>query len=137
MIGCRPVLAGGIGGTSGFLSGLLGIGGGTILVPLMVLLGKFTMKKAAATSSAAIIFITIGGILSYIINGFSAGVDLSAYGFYLVGYIDIMMWAILVITAIPMVILAVRVSCRVSDVWLRRIFFLMMVIIAVQMLISG
>ncbi|HJJ50411.1 MAG TPA: sulfite exporter TauE/SafE family protein [Methanocorpusculum sp.] len=131
------VLAGGIGGTSGFLSGLLGIGGGTVLVPLMVLLGKFTMKKAAATSSATIIFITIGGILSYITNGFSAGVDLSAYGFYLVGYIDIMMWAILVITAIPMVILAVRVSCRVSDVWLRRIFFLMMVIIAVQMLISG
>ncbi len=130
-------LAGGIGVTAGFMSGLLGVGGGTILVPLMVILGKFTMKKAAATSSAAILFITIGGILSYLVNGFSAGVDLSAYGFYLIGYIDVMMWAILVITAIPMVIFAVKVSGHVPDVWLRRIFFILMLVIAVQMLISG
>ena len=130
-------LAGGIGGTAGFMSGLLGVGGGTVLVPLMVLLGKFTMKKAAATSSAAIVFITLGGILSYIVNGFYAGIDLSAYGLYLVGYIDVMMWAILVITAIPMVLFAVRISGHVPDIWLRRIFFLMMLIIAVQMLISG
>ncbi|WP_167816389.1 sulfite exporter TauE/SafE family protein [Methanocorpusculum sp. GPch4] len=130
-------LAGGIGGAAGFLSGLLGIGGGTVLVPLMVLLGKFSMKKAAATSSAAIVFITLGGILSYLINGFSAGADLSSYGFYLFGYIDVMMWAILVITAIPMVIFAVRISGHVPDVWLRRIFFILMLVIAFQMLISG
>ncbi|HJJ37788.1 MULTISPECIES: sulfite exporter TauE/SafE family protein [Methanocorpusculum] len=130
-------LAGGIGGAAGFLSGLLGIGGGTVLVPLMVLLGKFSMKKAAATSSAAIVFITLGGVLSYLINGFSAGADLSSYGFYLFGYIDVMMWAILVITAIPMVIFAVRISGHVPDVWLRRIFFILMLVIAFQMLISG
>ena len=130
-------LAGGIGGAAGFLSGLLGIGGGTVLVPLMVLLGKFSMKKAAATSSAAIVFITLGGVLSYLINGFSAGADLSSYGFYLFGYIDVMLWAILVITAIPMVIFAVRISGHVPDVWLRRIFFILMLVIAFQMLISG
>jgi hypothetical protein len=128
-------LAGGIGGTAGFMSGLLGVGGGTILVPLMVLLGKFTMKKAAATSSAAIVFITLGGILSYLVNGFSAGIDLSEYGFYLIGYIDVQMWAILVITAIPMVLLAVRISGRVSEVWLRRIFFILMLVIAIRMLL--
>ncbi len=130
-------LAGSIGGVTGFMSGLLGVGGGTILVPMMVLLGKFTMKKATATSAAAIIFITLGGILSYLVNGLSAGVDLSAYGFYLVGYIDIFMWVILVLTAIPMVLLAVRVCGRVSDVWLRRIFFVLMIIIAVKMLFAG
>ena len=130
-------LAGGIGGAAGFLSGLLGIGGGTVLVPLMVLLGKFSMKKAAATSSAAIVFITLGGVLSYLINGFSAGADLSSYGFYLFGYIDVMMWAILVITAIPMVIFAVRISGHVPDVWLRRIFFILMLVIAIRMLIPS
>jgi hypothetical protein len=130
-------LAGGIGGVTGFMSGLLGVGGGTILVPMMVLLGKFSMKKATATSAAAIIFITIGGILSYLVNGLSAGADLSAYGFYLVGYIDIFMLVILVLTAIPMVILAVRVCCRVPDVWLRRIFFVLMIVIALKMLFTG
>ncbi|MCK9314486.1 MAG: sulfite exporter TauE/SafE family protein [Methanocorpusculum sp.] len=131
------MLAGGIGGTTGFLSGLLGVGGGTILVPLMVLLGKFSMKKATATSAAVIIFITIGGILSYLVNGLSAGADLSAYGFYLIGYIDISMWVILVLTAIPMAILAVRVCCRVPEVWLRRIFFVLMIVIALKMLFAG
>jgi hypothetical protein len=130
-------LAGSIGGVTGFMSGLLGVGGGTILVPMMVLLGKFTMKKATATSAAAIIFITLGGILSYLVNGLAAGVDLSAYGFYLVGYIDIFMWVILILTAIPMVLLAVRVGGRVSDVWLRRIFFVLMIIIAVKMFFSS
>ncbi len=128
-------LAGGIGGISGFMSGLLGVGGGNVLVPLMVLLGKFSMKKAAATSSAAIIFITLGGILSYMVNGFSAGIDLSTYGFYLIGYIDVLMWAILVITAIPMVLFAVKISYRVPEVWLRRIFFILMLVIAIRMLL--
>ncbi len=128
-------LAGGIGGTAGFMSGLLGVGGGTVLVPLMVLLGKFSMKKAAATSAAAIVFITLGGILSYLVNGFSAGIDLSAYGFYLIGYIDVLMWAIVVITAIPMVLFAVKISGRVPEVWLRRIFFILMLVIAIRMLL--
>ncbi|WP_319379436.1 sulfite exporter TauE/SafE family protein [uncultured Methanocorpusculum sp.] len=128
-------LAGGIGGTAGFMSGLLGVGGGTILVPLMVLLGKFSMKKAAATSAAAIVFITLGGILSYLVNGFSAGINLSEYGFYLIGYIDVLMWAILVITAIPMVLFAVRISGRVPEVWLLRIFFILMLVIAIRMLL--
>ena len=130
-------LAAGIGGTTGFMSGLLGVGGGTILVPLMVLLGKFSMKKAAATSAASILFITVGGILSYLVNGFSAGIDLSAYGFYLIGYIDVLMWAILVITAIPMVLFAVKISGRVPEVWLRRIFFILMLVIAIRMLIPS
>lgn len=95
------------------------------------------MKKAAATSAAAILFITVGGILSYLVNGFSAGIDLSAYGFYLIGYIDVLMWAILVITAIPMVLFAVKISGRVPEVWLRRIFFILMLVIAIRMLIPS
>ena len=45
------------------------------------------------------------------------------------------MWAILVITAIPMVLFAVKISGRVPEVWLRRIFFILMLVIAIRMLL--
>ena len=45
---------------SGILAGLLGIGGGTILVPLLVTLGYLPVK-AVATSSLAILITSISG----------------------------------------------------------------------------
>lgn len=44
----------GVGLIAGFLSGLFGIGGGTIIVPALVLCGM-TQRNAAATSLAAIV----------------------------------------------------------------------------------
>jgi hypothetical protein len=45
---------------SGILAGLLGIGGGTILVPLLVTLG-YTPVQAVATSSLAIVVTSVSG----------------------------------------------------------------------------
>ena len=52
------LLAGGL--VSGMLAGVLGIGGGSILVPLMVSLG-FTPIKAIGTSSLAILLTALSG----------------------------------------------------------------------------
>ena len=114
----KAPLAAGIGSLAGFFSGLLGVGGGTILVPLMTMLGKFPMKKAVATSSAAIVFITIGGIGSYLLNG----------------YFDLPMWVILVVTAVPAAALSAKFSSRVPDVLLRRMFAVLMFGISLHML---
>jgi uncharacterized protein len=54
-------LAGG-GLVSGILAGLLGIGGGIILVPLLVTLG-YTTVQAVATSSLVIVISSISGSL--------------------------------------------------------------------------
>jgi uncharacterized protein len=46
-----------IGTLAGLFSGLFGVGGGTVIVPLLVLLLAYDERSATATSLAAIIFI--------------------------------------------------------------------------------
>jgi len=50
-----------IGFIAGILSGLLGVGGGVILVPILGILMGFKMIKAVGTSTAVIIFTSLGG----------------------------------------------------------------------------
>ncbi|MCZ0863226.1 sulfite exporter TauE/SafE family protein [Methanocorpusculum vombati] len=130
-----PTPAGiGIGGMTGFFSGLLGVGGGTIVVPMLTIFGKYQMRYAVATSAAAIVFITLGGIVSYLTNGIAAGVNLSSYGFYLIGYVDLVEWTILAVTAVPTALIGVKYANRFPDKILRKLFVLLMIVIALDML---
>ncbi len=52
----------------GMASGLLGIGGGTFIVPILVALG-FGMKRASATSGFIMIFSSISGFLGHLGTG--------------------------------------------------------------------
>lgn len=58
-----------IGLVAGFLSGLFGVGGGILIVPLLISLAKFDQKRAAGTSLAAIVPTAITGVISYAVNG--------------------------------------------------------------------
>jgi uncharacterized membrane protein YfcA len=51
--------------TGGVLSGLLGVGGGTIMVPMLVLWSRVPQREAHAISLAAIIPISAVGIAIY------------------------------------------------------------------------
>lgn len=124
----------GIGGTAGSFSGLLGVGGGTVLVPLLSLVGKYQTRFAVATSAAAIVFITLGGISSYLLNGLSAGVNLTSARFYLIGYVDLVEWTIFVVTAVPMALIGVKYASRFPDQLLKKLFVALMLVIALDML---
>jgi uncharacterized membrane protein YfcA len=56
---------GAIGISGGFLSGLLGVGGGVIMVPLLVLWARFSQRDAHAISLGAIIPISAAGALTF------------------------------------------------------------------------
>lgn len=59
----------GIGMLAGLLSGLFGVGGGTVIVPLLVLLLHFDQRLAAGTSLAAIVPTAGVGVISYAVSG--------------------------------------------------------------------
>jgi len=58
-----------IGVVGGVLSGLLGVGGGIVMVPLLVLWAHYGQRDAHAASLGAIIPISIAGIAIYGIAG--------------------------------------------------------------------
>lgn len=63
------------GATIGLLSGMLGIGGGIILSPILLLLGWATIKEAAAISSLFIFVNSLAGISGYVFGGKSFPVE--------------------------------------------------------------
>ncbi|WP_158570792.1 sulfite exporter TauE/SafE family protein [Exiguobacterium sp. AM39-5BH] len=55
-----------IGMMAGLLSALLGIGGGFIIVPLLISWLGFSTHRGIGTSLAAVLFISLGGIIGYL-----------------------------------------------------------------------
>jgi uncharacterized membrane protein YfcA len=58
-----------IGLAAGFFSALFGVGGGIIVVPLLLLIGRLQERPAMATSLAAIGIIALAGTVSYAFHG--------------------------------------------------------------------
>lgn len=58
-----PSMFVGIGLLAGFVSGLLGIGGGLVIVPMLVNLAGFPLKRALGTSLLAIVVLVIPGTI--------------------------------------------------------------------------
>lgn len=59
----RQIVSGvSVGGFAGFLGGMLGVGGGNFIVPVLVWLG-YNPKKASATTSFVVIFSSFSGFL--------------------------------------------------------------------------
>ncbi|PWS29967.1 sulfite exporter TauE/SafE family protein [Pedobacter paludis] len=68
-----------IGGIIGLLSGMIGIGGGIILSPILLLL-KWTDQKQTAAISAAFIFVnSVAGLGGQLVKGINFNSDMIAY----------------------------------------------------------
>jgi uncharacterized membrane protein YfcA len=74
----------GVGLTVGFFSGLFGVGGGIIMVPLLILTLGFTQRLASGVSLAAVLPTSIAGLIGYASGG---NVDWVAGGVLAIGAI--------------------------------------------------
>ena len=58
-----------IGLVAGFFSALFGVGGGIVIVPLLLLVAKWELRSATATSLAAIGITATAGVITYVVHG--------------------------------------------------------------------
>jgi uncharacterized membrane protein YfcA len=89
-----PSLAG-IGTAAGIVSPAAGVGGGIVMVPTYHHLLGMDLKRAFATSSATIVFISCAGILNYAMFGWTAATPSTA-----LGYVDLGRGLILALPAV-------------------------------------
>jgi uncharacterized membrane protein YfcA len=102
----------------GTLSGLVGVGGGVVLVPLMMLGMGLETKRAVSTSLAVVMFAGIVGSIGYIATGFS----------------DLLSLPPLIVGSIIGAWLGVRLLEWLPEKTVRYGFALFMVIVALRML---
>ncbi len=122
-----PLVA--LGLVMGVISGLTGLGGGALMVPALVLLFRFPMLRAVATSSAAIILTAPGGIIGYIVHGFGVPGRLP----YSIGYVNLAVFLALVVLSIPMAQFGARTAHAIDGRRLRLLFVVLMVYVGLRM----
>jgi uncharacterized protein len=104
---------------SGFLSGLLGVGGGIIVVPILVILFLIPQKSAQGISLAVMVPLATLGV--YLYWKADIKVDLRVAGFIVMG-------------ALAGTLLGTSLAARVPGDVLRKCFAVFMIIVGIQML---
>jgi len=114
----------------GIITGILGIGGGILAVPVMTLALRFRMHNAAATSLAMMILTSAGGVVGYIISGTGIS-DLPAY---CLGYVNLQSWLLLSVTSISMAQVGAIAAHRIPAGLLKYLFVTIMFYMGLRML---
>jgi uncharacterized membrane protein YfcA len=107
-----------VGLVAGVMSGMFGIGGGVVIVPMLVYILKFNQQRAQGTSLAVLVLpVAILGVMNYWKAGQvdTRAAAIIAAGFVLGGWIGS------------------KVSLSMDETIVRRAFAVLLVVIAVQM----
>jgi uncharacterized membrane protein YfcA len=113
----------------GIVSGIIGIGGGVLMIPIMVFFLKFRMHQAVGTSTALMIFTAAGGALSYWVNGM--GVE--GLPPYSTGYLNWYQWIILAGVSIPWAVVGANTAHLLPAKQLKHIFIAVMFYMGLKM----
>jgi uncharacterized membrane protein YfcA len=106
---------------SGFLSGLIGIGGGTIIVPFLIIIFGLSQKMAQGTTLA--LLVPPIGILA-------------AWTYYKQGYVDFSIAGLICIGFIFGGLMGAKLATNISNQTLERIFGVALLIISIKMIFS-
>jgi len=114
----------------GIASGLLGVGGGILMVPVLMGAGC-SMSESAGTSSASTVPLALVGGLSFILTGWMHGVSVP----WSTGYIY---WPAVLVVGIAGILFAplgVKLSYLVPAVWTKRLLAVILLAVSIHMLV--
>jgi uncharacterized membrane protein YfcA len=106
----------------GVFSGLFGVGGGVLLVPLLVLLHHFTQHRAQGTSLVALVFPT--GLLAFV-------------AYYRAGHVDIKTGLLVMPGVLLGGIIGGRIATHLSAARMRRVFAAILFTLGIWVFASG
>lgn len=116
----RTVKLAAIGTAAGAFSGLFGVGGGTVIVPLLIFSLAYGEREATGTSLAAIV----------VIAGVAAGVQASY------GHLDLGRGLLLGLPAVGGVLLGTWIQQRVHTETISLLFAALLVAVAVDLIVG-
>ncbi len=119
----------GLTGMIGILSAMMGIGGGTLSVPIMTLSG-ISIHRAVGTAAGLGMVIAIPGIIGFMIGG----TDATGLPPFSVGYVNWLGFALIVPTTILAVPLGAHLAHALNPRPLRKAFAFFLGITAIKML---
>jgi uncharacterized membrane protein YfcA len=119
----------GIGSTIGVLSSLVGIGGGIMLIPFLIILLSYPARLAAGTSGAVIPLIAVSGAAGYIFHGWSIE-NLPPFS---LGYVNIFFVICVSATSILAAPWGAKAAVKIRGVWLNYCFAALLVWVALKM----
>ena len=110
-----------VGLLGGFIAGTLGVGGGIIIVPALVFILGLSQHEAQGTS-LAMMLAPIG--------------ILAVFNYYKTGYVNFKFAIILMIAFILGGYFGSLFAINLSDIWLKRIFGVLMMVVGLRMVLG-
>jgi len=113
----------------GMLSAMLGIGGGTLMVPILTLF-SFPIHRSVSTASVFGLIISIPATFGYLYSGWGTpGLPLGS-----TGYVNWLAFASLVPATMLFAPLGVKLAYRLNVMQLKRVFAIFLLIVGIKMI---
>lgn len=113
----------------GYISALMGVGGGSLSVPTIAALGA-TMHQAVGTGAAIGVFIAISGTIGFVVSGWNA----SGLPPLSVGYINVPALLLIGVLAALTAPLGAALAHRLDQKTLKRVFAIFLLAVGLNML---
>ncbi|OYT67275.1 permease [ANME-1 cluster archaeon ex4572_4] len=116
----QTILLLGVGLAAGVVSSMLGVGGGIILVPLLILLMNLEPHQAVGTSLAIIIPTVLAGALTH----------------YRLGNVNVQLALIIGVGGVVGAVVGAHFAEALPSLYLKKVFGVLLFIIAIKMIVS-
>lgn len=113
----------------GFLSVLMGIGGGSFGVPIMTLYGR-PIHRAVATAAGFGLIIAVPSVIGFLLTGG----DVPGKPPFTIGYVNIVAFAIVISMTLLTAPLGAKLAHKMDPKPLKRVFAFFLIVVAVNML---